>query len=40
MVTSGTAIKPGASDPRVGVIRKRLLVAGELGSATSAADTV
>jgi L,D-transpeptidase YcbB len=40
IVTSGTAIKPGASDPRVAVIRKRLLVAGELGSATSAADTV
>ena len=35
-----TAIKPGAKDPRVAMIRKRLLVTGELASATSVEDTV
>ena len=40
VVTSGAAIKPGATDPRVGLVRKRLLVTGELGGATSTADAV
>lgn len=40
VVTPGAAIKPGATDPRVAVVRKRLLVTGELGNATSTADTV
>jgi murein L,D-transpeptidase YcbB/YkuD len=33
-----TAIKPGAKDPRVATIRKRLLVTGELASAASVED--
>ena len=40
VVTSGAAIKPGATDPRVAVVRKRLMATGELGSTASAADTV
>jgi L,D-transpeptidase YcbB len=39
-VTAGAAIKPGASDPRVAAIRKRLLVTGELASTAPVADTV
>ncbi len=35
-----TAIKPGAKDPRVAMIRKRLLVTGELAGATSVEDAV
>ena len=32
-VTPGPAIKPGATDPRVALVRKRLLVTGELAAA-------
>ena len=35
-----TAIKPGAKDARVAIIRKRLLVTGELANATAVEDTV
>jgi len=35
-----TAIKPGATDPRVAMVRKRLLVTGELAGTTSVDDTV
>ena len=38
-VTPGAAIKPGAADPRIALVRKRLLVTGEL-PATSASDTI
>ena len=40
VVTSGAAIKPGATDPRVAMVRKRLLVTGELANATSTTDAV
>jgi murein L,D-transpeptidase YcbB/YkuD len=40
-VTAGTtAIKPGVSDPRVAMIRKRLFVTGELTAAPPVDDTV
>ncbi len=39
-VTPGPAIKPGATDPRVALVRKRLLVTGELTAAPSAGDTI
>ena len=38
-VASGPAIKPGATDPRVATIRKRLRVTGELAGTASADDT-
>ena len=40
VVTSGAAIKPGATDPRVAMVSKRLLVTGELANATSTTDAV
>ena len=36
----GPAIKPGATDPRVALVRRRLLVTGELAATTAADDTV
>ena len=39
-VTPGPAIKPGATDPRVALVRKRLLVTGELTAAPSPGDTL
>jgi murein L,D-transpeptidase YcbB/YkuD len=39
-VTAGAAIKPGATDPRVAMVRKRLLVTGELATASSGGDAV
>ncbi len=40
-VTAGTtAIKPGAKDPRVAMIRKRLLVTGELANTATVEETV
>ncbi len=38
-VAAGAAIKPGATDPRLGAIRKRLRVTGELAGAASGDDT-
>jgi len=39
-VSPGPAIKPGATDPRVALVRKRLLVTGELAASTTSGDTV
>ncbi len=39
-VTPGPAIKPGATDPRVALVRKRLLVTGELAATTASGDTI
>ena len=39
-VTPGPALKPGATDPRVALVRKRLLVTGELAATSANGDTI
>jgi murein L,D-transpeptidase YcbB/YkuD len=39
-VAPGPAIKPGATDPRIALVRRRLLATGELAATTTADDTV